>query len=411
MFKYEHKPILYFKIKFLGGFLMKKRILAFILCILTVFTCVIITSCSPEDKTDNSSTGTEEKDDGYKVVPVDNVPDVATMDGTAMVSNVSYKMARSGMVFATPTAYSRTAGEGITLQATVEPSFATKTAVDWSVSFANPESAWATGKNVTDYVTITPTSDGSLTANLVCVQPFGEQIIVKVMSRENAEISDTCPLEYMRRVEDVYLTIGNDITLTPDSPTYVDFEIASGNKGKGGKVSLHVEFTDVYTIESWAGDGYDASDLSQWSVIAGNTTLNENGAMASFEGQLSGGGVKFTGVPNFCYAEWSKDKAIYFDVDSLSDLGAYLMKDSGGATYNLGNEDPEFLNAVLTDAKARGTDTLFWFEVIHPTNNRIHFEVKIGDIVNSGVAPKNITLNQTTYDFNATELDYLKFGE
>lgn len=383
---------------------MKKRIFTLVLCVLMVFTCVIITSCSPEDQnTDNSSTDTDKNNDKV-IVPLDDVPDVAMADGTPMVSNTAYKMVRSGMVFATPTAYSRTASEGITLQASVEPSFATKTAVDWSVSFANPESSWATGKNVTDYVSITPTSDGSLTATLECLQPFGEQIIVKVMSRENAEISDTCPLEYMRRVENVYLTIGNDITLNANEATYVDFEIATGNRGKGGKVSLHVDFTETYTIESWAGDSYDASDLTQWGVIAGNSSINDE---TSFEGQLSGGGVKFAGYPNFCYSEWSIDKDIYFDVDYLSDLGAYLMHDSGGATYNLNNEDPEFLNAILTDAKANGTDNLFWFEVVHPTNHRIHFEVKIGDIVNSGVAPQTLTLNQTTYNFNATGLDYL----
>ena len=404
----EHKPILFFKIKILGGNKMTKRILAIVLCALMVFTCFIVTSCSPEDQnTDNSSTGTSNNND-KNIVPLDDVPDVATMDGTPMVSNTAYAMSCSGMVFATPTAYSRTASEGITLQASVEPSFATKTAVDWSVSFANPESSWATGKTVTDYVTITPISDGSLTATLECVAPFGEQIIVKVTSRENAEISDTCPLEYMRRVENVYLTIGDNITLNANEPTYIDFEVATGNRGKGGKVSLHVDFTDTYTIESWAGDNYDATDLTQWGVIAGNSSINDD---TTFEGQLSGGGIKFTGYPNFCYSEWTKDKAIYFDVDSLSDLGAYLMKDSAGAVYNLNNEDPEFLQAVLTDAKARGTDTIFWFEVIHPTNHRIHFEVKLGDIVNSGVAPKTINLKQSGYNFNATELDYLPTKE
>ena len=384
-----------------------KRIFALILCVLMVFTCIFVTSCTPEDQnTDNSTTGTDKNND-KNIVPLDNVPDVATLDGTPMVSNTTYAMACSGMVFATPTAYSRTASEGITLQASVEPSFATKTAVDWSVSFANPESAWATGKTVTDYVTITPISDGSLTATLECVAPFGEQIIVKVTSRENAEISDTCPLEYMRRVENVYLTIGNDITLNANEPTYVDFEIATGNQGKGGKVSLHVDFTETYTIESWAGDNYDASDLTQWGVIAGNSSINDE---TSFEGQL-GGGLKYTGYPNFCYSEWTEDKAIYFDVDCLSDLGAYLMKDSGGGVYNINNEDPEFLNAVLTGAKESGKDTLFWFEVIHPTNHRIHFEIKLGDIVNSGVAPKVINLKQTGYNFNATELDYLPTKE
>lgn len=384
---------------------MKKRILSIILSVLMVLTCVIMASCSPEDQnTDNSSTDAGENTENINQ-NLDNIPDVAMMDGTPMVSNMSYKMARSGMVFATPTAYSRTANEGITLVATVEPSYATKTAVDWTVSFANPDSEWATGKTATDYVTITPTEDGSLTATLECLQPFGEQIIVKVISRENAEISDTCPLEYMRRVESVSLRVGDDYVFTP-GVNYVDFEVATGNRGTGGKVSLNVEFTDVYTIESWAGDNYDVTDLSQWGVIGGNSNLGTDASMASFAG-MTADGMKYTGMPNFCYSEFGNNKTVYFDVDSLTELGAYLIKDSAGTTYNIHKVDPALLTEILTNAKQSGTDTLFWIEVIHPTNHRINFEIKVGDIVNSGVAPQAITLNQTNFSFNATELDYL----
>ena len=388
---------------------MKKRILALILSVLMVLTCVIMASCSPEDQnTDDSSIDVGENTETINQ-NLDNIPDVAMMDGTPMVSNMSYKMARSGMVFATPTAYSRTAGEGITLVATVEPSYATKTAVDWTVSFANPDSAWATGKTVTDYVTITPTEDGSLTATLECLQPFGEQIIVNVISRENATVNDSCPLEYMRRVESVSLKVGDDYVFTP-GVNYADFEVATGNKGTGVKVTLDVDFTDVYTIESWDSDSYDATDLSQWGIIGGNSNLGSDASMSSFMG-MTADGMKYAGMPNFCYSEFYREKTLYFDVDSLSNLGAYLVKDSSGTTYNIDKMDPALLAEILTNAKESGTDTFFLLEVIHPTGHRINFEIKVRDIVNSGVAPTAITLNQTTFNFNATELDYMKFGE
>lgn len=386
---------------------MKKRILALIMCVFMVFTCVFVTSCTPDDEEVDSITdnATDINNNGSESAPLDNIPDVATMDGTPMVSKTTYKMARSGMVFATPTAYSRTAGEGITLVATVEPSYATKIAVDWIVSFTNPESEWAAGKTVTDYVTVTPTEDGSLTATVECLQPFGEQIIVKVVSRENAEISDTCPLEYMRRVESVSLIVGSDYVLTP-GVNFVDFEVATGNRGTGGKVTLDVDFTDVYTIESWDSDSYDATDLSQWGIIGGNSNLGSDASLSSFMG-MTADGMKYTGAPNMCYGEFSSNKTLYFDVDSLGELGAYLVKDSSGNTYNIDKMEPALLAEILTNAKASGTDTIFWLEVIHPTNHRINFEIKIRDIVNSGVAPTNITLNQTIFNFNATELDYM----
>lgn len=49
-----------------------------------------------------------------------------------------------------------------TITAAPDPATADNTAMDWSVEFVNPSSDWATGKTVTEYVTITPTSDGGI---------------------------------------------------------------------------------------------------------------------------------------------------------------------------------------------------------------------------------------------------------
>lgn len=54
-----------------------------------------------------------------------------------------------------------------TLTATVEPNYEGEKTFDWSVKFQNASSSWAKGKTVTDYVTVTPTSDGANTATVV----------------------------------------------------------------------------------------------------------------------------------------------------------------------------------------------------------------------------------------------------
>lgn len=87
-----------------------------------------------------------------------------------------------------------------TLTATITPSNATNKSVDWSVAFVNPSSAWAKGKTVTDYVTVTPTSDGALTANVECLQAFGDQIKVTVTSRVSDTISAACTVDYAKRI-------------------------------------------------------------------------------------------------------------------------------------------------------------------------------------------------------------------
>ena len=86
------------------------------------------------------------------------------------------------------------------LTATITPSNATNQKVDWTVKWKNANSTWAKGKTVTDYVTVTPTSDGALTANVVCKQAFGEQVQVVCTSRQNMQASATANVDYAKRI-------------------------------------------------------------------------------------------------------------------------------------------------------------------------------------------------------------------
>lgn len=87
-----------------------------------------------------------------------------------------------------------------TLTATITPASAVDKTVDWSVAFVNPDSEWATGKTVTDYVTVTPEADGALTATVECLQAFGERITVTVTSRDMETVSADCVCNYVKRV-------------------------------------------------------------------------------------------------------------------------------------------------------------------------------------------------------------------
>ena len=87
------------------------------------------------------------------------------------------------------------------LTATITPDNATNKAVDWTIAFVNAESEWATGKTVTDYVTVTPTADGALTANVECLQAFGEQVRVTVTSRDNTAVKANATVDYTEKYE------------------------------------------------------------------------------------------------------------------------------------------------------------------------------------------------------------------
>lgn len=94
-----------------------------------------------------------------------------------------------------------------TLTATITPSDATNKKVDWSIAFKNGSSAWASGKTITDYVTVTPSGDGALTAVVECKQAFGEQIAVKVTSRDNTYAQAEVTVDYVKRITDVSVTM------------------------------------------------------------------------------------------------------------------------------------------------------------------------------------------------------------
>ena len=161
-----------------------------------------------------------------------------------------------------------------TLTATVLPEKASNKAVDWTVSFVNPASAWATGKTVTDYVTVTPTADGALTANVECLQAFGEQIKVTVTSRNNAEATATCLVDYAERVAGYTLTLTNGgVTISSSDPEYTvtGNSSVSISKGEYTKTVGTVEenFTGTYVIRG------NASFAANMSSIGVNATVKQ----------------------------------------------------------------------------------------------------------------------------------------
>ncbi len=76
----------------------------------------------------------------------------------------------------------------------------------WTLSWKDAASTWASGKTVTDYVTIVVTSDDTLNADLTCLKPFGEQVILTVRS-EQYNVESTATVDYVKKVSTRF-TIG-----------------------------------------------------------------------------------------------------------------------------------------------------------------------------------------------------------
>lgn len=115
-------------------------------------------------------------------------------------NGVKLMSARIAPVMYAAKGVSAQAESAYTITATITPATATDKSISWSIAWANASSSFANGKNVTDYVTITPTADGSSTANISCLQAFGEQVLITATVRANSDISATATVDYVKRV-------------------------------------------------------------------------------------------------------------------------------------------------------------------------------------------------------------------
>ena len=86
------------------------------------------------------------------------------------------------------------------IQAIIEPSTAKNPSVDWSVEWGEKQNGI-----VTDYLTVTPDSDGSLSATVTCKQPFTGEIVVVCVTRQGKYVA-TCTVTYAGQPTDITLT-------------------------------------------------------------------------------------------------------------------------------------------------------------------------------------------------------------
>lgn len=85
------------------------------------------------------------------------------------------------------------------LTAAVTPEYADQQQFDWTVQFNNAESEWASGKTASDYVTVTPASDGAATATVSCSEEFAEPMTITCTVR-GYDLTATCSVDYAQRI-------------------------------------------------------------------------------------------------------------------------------------------------------------------------------------------------------------------
>ena len=243
------------------------------------------------------------------------------------------KIAKLSMDRAAVSLLSESAGEQKTvskkIQAIIEPSTAKNASVDWSVEWGEKQNG-----AVTDYLTVTPDADGSLSATVTCKQPFTGEIVVVCVTRQGGYVA-TCTVTYAGQPTDITLTgstqetdgayrfgIGNtyEYAIEMSNPFGAVGEkfndIAVSVTGVGQVVLGYMEHFQAQNKDKW----YDTSDetveydslkdaLISASFANGKLTIKTLSAVEDFyrgTGRMDGGRTifyegKFRSYVSECY--------------------------------------------------------------------------------------------------------------
>ena len=227
--------------------------------------------------------------------------------------------------------------ETLTITATVSPdNSADNTGLDWSMAFKNPSSAWATGKTLSDYMTLTPSGEdaaGSKTVSVKCLKPFGEQIVITATSQDNPEVTASCTADFAQRVESATLKFG-DLNVNLGGDTNVKWELNLNGAGVGGATSVTMEKSDVYTL----AEEFIYTVKAESSYTEDNQfTLNGEGVSVTAPGDITESGLTF----NYALFEttqmmiFDRVEDFVFDKATVSELIPYFSNITNGHVLNI----------------------------------------------------------------------------
>lgn len=205
---------------------MKKKIIAGILAIATMATCAFtVVACKENKETEQAGTSlTQTMTDGGMQINTLQESGIKLMSTTLL----STEYDEYGVAATAESAY--------TLTATVAPSYTTNPVVKWSVSWVNPSSEWASGKTVSNYVTITPSGGYNHSATVSCNQAFGEQIKITATAESNANAYAECLVDYSKKINGGYLR------LTSNPNSQINFFICGLVSSQGEMLDTTFEY-------------------------------------------------------------------------------------------------------------------------------------------------------------------------
>lgn len=265
------------------------------------------------------------------------------------------------------------AEKSYTITATILPASALQKA-NWSVAWKDSGSSWATGKTVTEYVTVTPSEENSLTATLSCIKSFSEQVILTASAAANTDKTASCTLDYQQRLVVNSLSLGGT-ALSTDTGNFkaqygkthlleIDYTLTDGTIAYLGKVDEYNEFicagiafTDEFITAYNAGNG-SLDELTRKMARANVSSEYEHTRQIEFSDSPYGNTV-FYGI--FGYFNDAKMAAFRAAVNTVGDGNVFkigIFKTESAITNTYVDCNTWYKLGVSTDTLFMATESV-----------------------------------------------------
>lgn len=263
-----------------------------------------------------------------------------------------------------------------TLKATVYPTTASNKLVDWDIAWSSHSKT----EEVTDYVTVTPTYDGSTEATVTCHQAFGsDQITITVTTRQGGYTA-TCIVSFRGVASSMYLTS----TLSPvsnegrgeyydlPSKNSVAFTANLSNIWDSvGSYNLSAEISATGSL--YFCDSFSGSYSSEYSNVRQNNIseyIDDLGITASVSGNiitvktnkaLDDSFYSLYEADEFGAGDYYYDRLVWYE-DWYDDFDFdYPEEYKSGGKYNVSHIDSCYFTLKVTDSvSGLSTSVKFW---------------------------------------------------
>ncbi len=333
----------------------------------------LTTENAPENKTDETPV-----DPLVPIEPTDAIKPVSTFN---IVNSDNMKLMAKA-----PTTYAGPNSTIVELQATAYPVGSENGGFVWSAAWANPNSAFAKGKNVNDYLELE--ADNELgTCYVSPIQAFGEQIIITVTTVYYPDAVATCTVDYSQKwLESQYLETYTDVFIQNQS-------IYSGGTNWLVNAIMHgtkQELIDMYHNEDSIEFSYLKSDIYTMDMMQDDFNVTITVA-EEFYDALQQVGIELEEWQSFTF-EGSPSLTPAQILNSLC-CGEIIPLDDGEVDYELINKFNEAI--MLWDDSAIYIEVEAYSEFGSET---FHFNLAF-DQESVGSISINIELNETNIIF------------